>query len=212
MHRVFHQSSHPAGHGRTIGNAHRYQWLTGLLFLGGRAAALQQLVEAVGIQPGDQVLDVGCGDGLLTALAAAAAGPTGAAVGVDAAPEMIGYAANSHPEATFVAGSATVLPFPDSHFDVVVCSLVLHHLEPASRVTAVGEMARVVKPGGRLLLAEFTVPTRRRWRLVAHLLGLASMGMVAPFLERLAGDAGFSSVVAGDVPPWLRYATGSRAG
>jgi ubiquinone/menaquinone biosynthesis C-methylase UbiE len=206
-----HPSNHPAGHGgRTIGTPGRYEAFTFLMFAGRRRTSLRQLVLAAAVAPGNQVLDVGCGDGLLTALAAAAAAPGGHTLGLDAAPEMVAHARRRHPEADFEVATAEAIPEPAGRFDVVLCSLVLHHLAPDARTAAIGEMVRVLKPGGRLLLAEFTVPSAGPWRVVAHVLGLEGMGRSIPDLAPLLDQAGMSRTSVGVVPPWIRYARGTR--
>ena len=210
MDRLLHPSHQAAGAGRTIGTPRRYSLVTGLLFLGRRRAAMMRLARAAGVGAGARVLDVGCGDGLLTSVAAALAGPTGEAIGLDASPEMIQWASRRHPEADFVAGSADSLPMDAAEFDVVTCSLVLHHLPRERRAAAVAEMARVVKPGGRVLLAEVSAPSSGPLALVGHLHGLDRMAREAPDLLPLLDGAGLVTAAEAKSGPWIRYAVGVK--
>jgi ubiquinone/menaquinone biosynthesis C-methylase UbiE len=165
-------------------------------------------MAAVGIEPGDRVLDVGCGTGYFVRMLAQAVGPTGSAVGVDAAPEMVAYArSRSDKKATvsFDVGSAAALSFPDSSFDVVVSSLTMHHLAATDQLPAVREMRRVLKPGGRLLIAEFQAPKGHGWRLLLGPTGLAAMGHAVPHIEAQVAEVGFTEIKLGDVAPVLKY-------
>ena len=125
-----------------------------------RAASLGRVVEALEIElvcelAGDldakAVLDVGCGDGTY-ALAAASRGAR--ATGLDRAPEMVAAArARAGDSAVrFVVGDALALPFADASFDVVVAVTLLCFVPDAQ--AAVREMARVLRPGGRLVLGD----------------------------------------------------------
>jgi ubiquinone/menaquinone biosynthesis C-methylase UbiE len=98
----------------------------------------------------ERALDVGCGAG---ALAYALAPLVGEVVGVDSSEELLS-AAREHapPGCTFVAGDAETLPFPYGDFDLVGCLRVLHHVRRPELVVA--EIARVTRPGGRILLAD----------------------------------------------------------
>jgi ubiquinone/menaquinone biosynthesis C-methylase UbiE len=98
----------------------------------------------------ERALDVGCGTG---ALAYALAPLVGEVVGVDASEELL-EAAREHapPGCTFVLGDAEALPFPYGDFDLVGCLRVLHHVRRPELVVA--EIARVTRPGGRILLAD----------------------------------------------------------
>jgi ubiquinone/menaquinone biosynthesis C-methylase UbiE len=207
---LFHPSSRPAGHGITIGTPRFYDLSAELLFAGLRRRSYQRLITAGEVQRGDRVLDIGCGPGYFVRMLADAVGPEGSVVGIDAAPEMIEYAnskARSLKNCRFESGAAESLAFPDASFDVVASSLMMHHVPGELQLEAVREMRRVLRPGGTLVLADFTIPDRGGWRIVASLTGHAgdmAMRMVSP-VEALAADAGFSDLRSGDSPPWLHY-------
>jgi ubiquinone/menaquinone biosynthesis C-methylase UbiE len=208
--KLFHPSSKPTGHGITIGTPRLYDLSAPVFFFGTRRRSYRSLMAAAGVKPGDRVLDVGCGPGYFVRMLAEAVGPTGSAVGVDAAPEMIDYArrkARRLSNCRFESASAEELPFPDASFDVVVSSLMLHHLPDELRLQAASEMKRVLRPGGTVLVADFTIPQRGAWHLLAAITGHASGQMirrVSP-LEPLVAEAGFTQPLSGEAPPWLRY-------
>ncbi|HVH65100.1 MAG TPA: class I SAM-dependent methyltransferase [Candidatus Acidoferrum sp.] len=206
--KLFHPSSRPAGHGITIGTPRLYDFSAELLFLGARRRSYRKLLEAADVQRGDRVLDVGCGPGYFTRMLAEATGPSGSTVGIDAAPEMIDYArrkARRLPNCRFEPGSAASLSFDDAAFDVVASSLMLHHLPDELRSQAVDEMKRVLRPGGTLLLAEFTIPTHGGWRIAGMLHRPSEMLQRVSALEPLVSSAGFTILRSGDAPPWLHY-------
>jgi demethylmenaquinone methyltransferase/2-methoxy-6-polyprenyl-1,4-benzoquinol methylase len=142
------------------------------------------------IQPGDRVLDVGCGTGELALLAARAAGRAGQVVGVDIAEGMLGVCRQKiagHPLADrlrFLRADAQGLPFPDSSFDAVISGFMLRNVASLDR--ALAEMVRVLRPGGRLAVMELTHPPSR-WVAAPY---LAYFRHVVPWLGRWARRAG----------------------
>ena len=109
------------------------------------------------INKGDVVLDIGCGAGVDTILAAMMAGPTGKAVGIDIVPEMLQRAKSNMvmtglKNANFESTSGEVLPFSDNEFDVVISNGVINLIP--DKAAFLKEVSRVLKPGGRLMLAD----------------------------------------------------------
>jgi len=112
------------------------------------------------IRPGEHVVDIGCGAGIDSLLAAKMVGPTGKVIGVDMTPAMLEKARKSASEAQicnveFVEGYAESLPVPDGWADVVISNGVLN-LMP-DKTAALKEMVRVLKPGGRLQIGDILV-------------------------------------------------------
>lgn len=107
------------------------------------------LIAALAPKPGERVLDVGCGTGLLGAYVAALVAPAGEVVGVDPLPLRIELAAQKHPRFSASVGQAEDLSqFPDASFDVAYLNSVFHWV--ADKPRALRELLRVLKPGGRL--------------------------------------------------------------
>lgn len=117
-------------------------------------------VRAAGLQPGEVVLDLGCGGGIDTILAARAVAPGGRAIGLDMLPEML-EAARTNAAAAGVAnvewllGEMEAIPLPGASVDVVISNGVVNLSPRKSRVFA--EIHRVLRPGGRLVAADIVV-------------------------------------------------------
>jgi SAM-dependent methyltransferase len=115
----------------------------------------ERVLAALAPRPGERLIDIACGTGIIARLAAAAIGPQGTVVGVDPSADMLDVARTQQPaggaDIEWRTGGAESLPLPDASFDLAVNQLGLMLVE--DRAAAVGEMARVLVPGGRAAVA-----------------------------------------------------------
>jgi ubiquinone/menaquinone biosynthesis C-methylase UbiE len=149
----------PDTKGRVIHWAAGYDLLVRLFFLGRERSFRDRLIRVARLEPGESVLDIGCGTGSLAIAAKYRVGPGGTVCGIDASPEMVDRARQKAREAQvdirFAEAVVERMPFPDGHFDVVLSTMMLHHLPTAARTQCLRETGRVLKPGGRVLVVDF---------------------------------------------------------
>jgi len=134
-----------------------------------------RLCKATALSPGDKVLDVACGTGVLAREALRSVRPSGTVTGLDRNEVMLTVARRVTPAIDWRQGRAEALPFPDGSFNAVVSQFGLMFFE--DRAGALKEMWRVLKPGGRLAVAV--------WDKLEHSPGYADM---VTLLKRLFGD------------------------
>lgn len=134
-----------------------------------------RVAEAVELSSGQAVLDVACGTGVLTCEAAKRVEPGGTVTGLDCNEAMLAVARGKAPNIEWRLGQAESLPFADHAFDAVVSQFGLMFFR--DRITAIKEMWRVLRPGGRLAVAV--------WDTLEHAPGYAAMAVL---LQRLFGD------------------------
>jgi ubiquinone/menaquinone biosynthesis C-methylase UbiE len=158
--------------GLVIRTPRRYDFRLWLASWGREGRFRDEEIRLARITPGDRVLDVGCGTGSLTIAAARAAGPTGRVVGVEPGIEMIerarAKARRAGLQIEFVATAGEALPFPDGSFDVVLVSLVLHQLPSEPLHGTMGEIRRVLAPGGRFLAVDLGTPVPGQRTVHSH--------------------------------------------
>ncbi|MDH2425419.1 class I SAM-dependent methyltransferase [Sphaerisporangium sp. TRM90804] len=206
-----HDHSHDEG-GGTIDHPRAYEVMAAVGLGGRRREVFTRLATLSGARRGNAVLDVGCGTGYLSRILSPVLGPEGRMTGVDPSPSMVEYARRrAYGNCSYLVGEGQALDLPDASFDVVVSSLAVHHMPAAARGTALREMFRVLRPGGRLLIAEFRPPTGRLAVLVANLLaGPAMRHNPRELLGDLIPGAGFHLRDEGELPPLLYYVRAVR--
>lgn len=162
--------------------AHRYDFLNHALSLNIDRRWRRQMVECCDVKPGEHVLDVATGTGDV-ALHFGRHTRAARVVGLDPSSGMLEVARAKVTRAAdaariqLIEGDALALPFPDQSFDVVTIAFGLRNLPDYAR--GVGEMARVLRPGGRLVVLEFLPP-----RGAARLVFRSYIATVLPVLGR----------------------------
>jgi demethylmenaquinone methyltransferase/2-methoxy-6-polyprenyl-1,4-benzoquinol methylase len=141
--------------------AARYDVTNDVLSLGQTRLWRRAVAQAVDARPGERVLDLAAGTGS-SSLPFAAAGAQ--VVAADFSLGMLRVGKKAHPDLDLLAGDALRLPFADASFDVVTISFGLRNVSDVD--AALAEMARVTKPGGRLVVCEFSHPTWAPFRTV----------------------------------------------
>jgi ubiquinone/menaquinone biosynthesis C-methylase UbiE len=169
-----------------------YDLLLWLVLRGKEKSFRERLVQLARLGPGERVLDIGCGTGTLAIAAKRHIGTAGTVCGVDASPEMIARArkkaARAGVEVEFSEGIVEALPFPYAHFDVVLSTVMLHHLGPELRRQCASEVRRVLKPGGRWFVVDFEGSARQAGGILSR---FHRHGHIKP------GDLGMLTQVAG---------------
>jgi len=192
------------GKGTTIENFRLNEVVSQIAFGGRRGRVYRRIVSLAGVRPGDSVLDIGCSSGYLARKLAVVTGPAGHVTGVDPSEAAIAYARRrALPAMTFTVGAAQDLDLPDAAFDVVTCTLAVHHIPARKREAAFREMYRVTKPGGHLLAADFA-PSRRPLPLHPGGQRMRRASATVGPLEELAATARYRVESSGRLP-LLRY-------
>jgi len=176
------------------------------------------LLALLALLPGSRVLDVACGTGIVARMAAPHAGATGVVVGLDLHGGMLAVARTQAPTGVWVQGSATALPCATAAFDVVICQQGVQFF--TDRLAALQEMARVLRPGGRVALvvwgalADNPGHAALAQGLAQHLGPSVAAVLHTSFslgdaeaLPRLLAQAGFRDVVLSHSVKMLRFAS-----
>jgi ubiquinone/menaquinone biosynthesis C-methylase UbiE len=192
----------PVTTGRTLHWAPQYDFFTRLVGMGANGPNSRMVIELAKVKPGDSVLDVGCGSGSLTLTAQSFVGAGGKVHGIDASPEMIDVArkkaSRRRLRVEFDLGLIEQLSFAASTFDVVISRLAIHHLPDDLKRKGFAEMLRVLKPGGRLLIADFTPPKNPLLRhITSGLVGAHMMRSDIWALPAMLSAAGFMDIACG---------------
>lgn len=181
------------------------------------APARTGMLTLASLAPGEHVLDLACGTGLVTLAAAESVGASGSVLGTDLSGEMIEVARQRAGEqqaanVTFQRMDAETLDLPDATFDVVLCSLGLMYVPDPQR--AVREWLRVLKPGGRIAIAVWGKRVNCGWSPVFPIVEAEVESDVCPLffslgepdaLAQLCKDAGLGAVRQRRIATFLAY-------
>lgn len=164
-----------------------YDRMNTLMTIGLDGGWRREAVRAANVGPGGRVVDVACGTGKLARELAVAVSPGGTVAGVDLAPVMIETAQRLYPNVdglTFQVGNALALPFETGAFDAATIAFGLRNL--ADFEAGFRELGRVVRPGGRVVCLELSVPRPEWWGRFYHW----AFRTFAPKLGSLFGSRG----------------------
>jgi ubiquinone/menaquinone biosynthesis C-methylase UbiE len=185
------------------------------------APATAAVLAAAALQPGERVLDVACGSGVLTRAAWTSVAPGGGAVvGTDLAEQMLAEAAGQSPNGQFVRvdGQCLEEALAHEHFDVVLCGLGLMYMPDPDR--ALASMARRLRPGGRLVVSVWGERRACAWADLFPIVDAQVQSEVCPMFFRLGGGdalaqalrgAGLSEVTASRLTTTADYADARSA-
>lgn len=135
-----------------------YDFIMTLMTLGREAKLRQLTLDLCQLEPGNKVLEIGCGTGTLSLAAKDRIGTSGEICGLDLAPEMVEIAQRKARrkgvDVSFRQGSIASIPFPNDHFDAVVCSFMIFHMPDEIRQTGIAEIFRVLRSGGHFSIMD----------------------------------------------------------
>ena len=176
------------------GVAARYDLTNDVLSMGQTRAWRRAVAMAVDARPGERILDLAAGTGT-SSVPFQQAGAS--VVACDFSLGMLGVGRSRNPELDFAAGDALRLPFRDGAFDAVTISFGLRNI--ADTTAALRELRRVTKPGGRLLVCEFSHPTNGPFRTVYIEYLMRALPSIA---ERIASNPEAYVYLADSIRAW----------
>lgn len=199
------EASAPQTQGLVITSAWRYDlmlWLGNLATRGKWQALRRVTIELAQLQPGERVLDVGCGTGTIASMAKQRVGDSGRVCGIDPSLPMITRArrkaARKGMVIEFQPAVIERLPFPNQTFDVVLSTFMMHQIPDDVKRQGLAEITRVLKPGGRLLVVDTKRPEEHHDG-PAHPVHTGTWHSGVQDQPALMREAGFSDIEAAEL-------------
>jgi ubiquinone/menaquinone biosynthesis C-methylase UbiE len=160
--------------------------------------------DLAGLQPGEAVLDVGCGTGTQALVAKERVGETGRVCGIDPSRSLLAAARRKAKRAglriDFQPGRIEHIPTPSQSFDVVLSTFMMHHVPDHLKLQGLAEIARILTPGGHLLIIDFKRSEEHQSR--PEQFGAGAIDIQD--LSALLSEAGFSQIETGEIPFRIR--------
>ena len=183
-----------------------YDFMVQWIVMRGRERAFREkIADMVRLQPGESVLDVGCGTGTLAITAKERVGKTGRVAGIDPSGQLINgarrKAAHRNLTIDFEIAGIEQLNYPDRSFDVVLSTFMMHHLQGDLKRQGLAEVARVLKPEGRLLIVDFKSPA-----------GMIILDEKTDDQSAFMKQLGYSQIETGDIAFKVRSLGAKKAG
>lgn len=179
-----------------------YDMFVKIVFLGFDKKLRVEGVKLAGINPGDRIIDVGCGTGTLILSIAESFNGKCKLVGIDIANNMLNIARKKARqkklEVDFENQCVELLSYPDSYFDIAVASMLFHHLDKKQKYKALLEILRILKPGGKLLIIDIGKPTKQ---VIKFLFLPSNISIIIKFfISFLLKRANFLDNIKGNLP------------
>jgi ubiquinone/menaquinone biosynthesis C-methylase UbiE len=150
--------SAPKTNGQVIHTPRLYEFIVWVMTCGKEQAFRKFTAELAELKKGESVLDIGCGTGAMALLAKQYVGETGSSCGIEPSLEMVSYARQKAKRQKVLIdihpGVIEQIDYPSKSFDVILCLIVMHHMPDDTKVQGIKEMARTLKPGGRLVVVD----------------------------------------------------------
>ena len=192
----------PRTSGIVLHSPRLYDLTVWLAFLGKEHSFREKVLNLGRVARGESVLDAGCGTGTLAIAAKKRVGAAGAVHGLDASMEMLERAEKkarkAGVEVFFRSGVAEALPFADAQFNVVLSTVMLHHLPQKARLQFASEIRRVLKPAGRVLIVDFEGFSDQKRSILSHFHRPHGHVRVQDIVALLT-QAGLKTIESGDV-------------
>lgn len=150
--------SAPLTKGQVIHTPRLYEFIVWVMTRGKEQFFRKFIAELAELKKGESVLDIGCGTGTMALLAKQYVGETGKSCGIEPSVEMVAFARQKAIRKNVLVdinpGVIEQIDYPSQSFDAILCLIVMHHMPDETKIQGIKEMARTLKPDGRLVVVD----------------------------------------------------------